>query len=186
MKNLKQQALAYAITMSQGLYGAGVGSSFHAVTSREILLEAIRFIIADIREFIAIEGDPTIRETIYPFWYNAILKSSEGVFSNNLCEQNRALRTFFTCDRIMAFKRNDGSDYYLEGLSSVRLNQVVSNPDEVRLDRCIAKPYRELGFIFHSKGILDETSLSVREFWSQIHVAGNRDRVGTTVRYEFA
>ncbi len=177
--SLKLRALAHTKIMSQGLYGGKMGNAFHAVASQEILLEAIRFVIEDIKSFMDQEENPTIRENDYRIWYDRYLKGAEGVFSDSKIEQHKALEFFFK------EKDYDERSFWQEGLLDVGFNQVCTSPEDFKLDQNVARPFRDLGFVFQGNGELDDTELSTVRCWSPLSIDGKKDRVGLTVRYEF-
>lgn len=177
--SLKLRALAHTKAMSQGLYGGKASNAFHAAASQEILLEAIRFIIEDIKRVIDQEENPTIRENDYRRWYDRYLKGAEGVFSENASEQKKALEFFFK-DKIY-----DKMSFWKEGLLDVSSPQVWTSPKEFETDKNIAKPYKDLKFVFQGSGELDDTEMSTVARWSTLGISGKKDRVGLTVRYEF-
>ncbi len=177
--SLKLRALSHTKIMSQGLYGGKVGNAFHAAASQEILLEAVRFVIEDIKRAIDQEDSPTIRENFYRIWCDRYLKGAEGVFSDNKAEQRKALEFFFK-DKIY-----DESSFWQEGLLDVYSQPVYTSPEEFESDKNIAKPYRDLAFVFQGSGELNDTELSTLARWSTLSISGKKDRIGLSVRYEF-
>ncbi len=177
--SLKLRALSLTRAMSQGLYGNIAGIAFHAATSQEILIESVRFVIEDIERFIDQYDDATIRESFYRPWYNEHLSGAEGVFSDNKAEQKKGLGFFFK------EKPEEETSYWKEGLIDVNSEEVYTSPEDYETDKNIAKPYRDLCFVFQGSGKLNDTELSSVERWGTLSINGKKDRIGLTVRYVF-
>ncbi len=177
--SLKLNALAHTKILAQGLYGGKAGTAFLAATSEHILIEAVQFVIEDVKRFIEQEKNTTIRECLYRPWYVRHLKDAEGVFSENKFERQKALTSFFTN------KIDDPLSFWQEGVLNVEATAYHVDSENFEEDKKIAKPMRGLCFKFQGSGKLDDTELSTRAQSGVLSINGKRDRIGLIVQYEF-